>query len=50
MGDFIIFLVEDCGGLNRNDPHRLTCLNACPIRNGAVRKSDLVGVGVALLE
>jgi hypothetical protein len=36
------------GGLNRNGPHRLMCLNAWPIGSGIIRMCGLVGVGVAL--
>ena len=38
------------GGLNLYGTHRLTCLNAWSMRSGNIRKSDLVRVGVALLE
>jgi hypothetical protein len=36
-----------CGGLNLNDPHELMCW---PIRNGSIRRCDLVGIGVILME
>ena len=39
-----------CGGLSKNDPHRLMCLNIWPIGNSTIRKCGLVRVGVALLE
>ena len=39
-----------CGGLNKNGPQRLMCLNAWPIGSGTIRKCCLAGVGVALLE
>ena len=38
------------GGLNRNGPHRLMCLNAWLIGNGTITSNVLIGVGVALLE
>ena len=40
----------ECGGLNRNDPHRLMCLNAWSTGSGTLRGCGLVKVGVALLE
>jgi hypothetical protein len=39
-----------CGDLNRFGPHRLMCLNAWPIGSGIIRRGDLVGIGMALLE
>lgn len=41
-----------CGALNRTTPHtyRLMSLNTWSIGNGTVKKYDLVGVGVFLLE
>ena len=39
-----------CGGLNRNGPHRLMCLNAWSILRGTSRMHGLVGVGVVLLQ
>ena len=41
---------NECGGLNRNDPHRLMCLNIWLIWNDPIRMYDLAGVDVALLE
>ena len=38
------------GGLNRNGPYILMCMNAWPIRSGTIRRYGLVGVGVVLLE
>ena len=38
------------GCLNMYGPHRLMCLNACLIGSGTIRRCDLVGVGVAMLE
>ena len=40
----------ECGGLNRCGPHRFMCLNACHIGSGTIRRCDLIGVGMALLE
>ena len=39
-----------CGGLNRNVPHRLMCLNAWPIGSDTIRKYGLVGLDMAFLE
>ena len=39
-----------CGGLNKFGPHRLMCLNAWPTGSGTIRRRDLVGVDVALVE
>jgi hypothetical protein len=44
------FFTRVCGGLNRNGPHRLKCLNSWPTGNGTIRRCGLGGVGVALLE
>jgi hypothetical protein len=30
--------------------NRLKCLNVCPMGSGTIRRYDLVGVGVVLLE
>jgi hypothetical protein len=38
------------GDLSRNSLYRLMCFNAWPIGNGTIRRSGLVGVGVALLK
>ena len=38
------------GGLNKNGPHTLMCLNTWPIGSGTIRRYGLVGVSVALLE
>ena len=43
-------MFTDGGGLNKYGPHRLRCLNAWPIRSGAIRMCGCVVVGVALLE
>ena len=43
-------LLALCGGLNRNDPIELMCMNAWPMRSDTVRRCGLVGVGVVLLE
>jgi hypothetical protein len=37
-----------CGGLNKNVPHRLMCLNAWPIGSGTIRRCGLVGGSVSL--
>jgi len=51
-GVLVLYCCEDatttCGGLNAS--HRLTCLNARPIRSGTIRRQGIVGIGVALLE
>ena len=39
-----------CGALNRFGLQRLMCLSAWPIGNDTIRRYDLVGVGVPLLE
>jgi hypothetical protein len=39
-----------CGGLNRNGPYRLMCLNAWLIGSGAIKICGLVRAGMALLE
>jgi len=39
----------ECGGLSRNVPHRLMCLNAWPIGSDTIGRFDLAGVDVALL-
>jgi hypothetical protein len=40
----------ECGDLNRFEPHRLMCLNAQPMARGTIRRYDLVGVDVTLME
>ena len=45
-----IYKATLCGGLNRNDPHRLICMNVWPIGSNTIRRCGLDGVGVALLE
>jgi hypothetical protein len=37
-------------GLTRYGPHRLLCLNAWPMGSNTIRRYDLIGGGVALLE
>jgi hypothetical protein len=37
------------GGLNRDGPHRLMCLNVWPIGSDALRRCGLIGEGAALL-
>ena len=37
-----------CGGLNRNDPHKLMYSNAWPTGNGTMRRCGLVGGSVSL--
>jgi hypothetical protein len=39
-----------CGGWNRFDPHRFTCLKAWLIGNSTIKMYGLVGVGLTLLE
>jgi len=36
-----------CGGLNRNDPRGLVCLNAWPLESGTIRRYGLVGGSVS---
>jgi hypothetical protein len=40
--------MHSCGGLNGYGPHRLMCLNACPIGSDTIRWCGLSGVGVVL--
>lgn len=41
---------KECGGLNRNDPHKFVCLNIWPIWNDPIRMYGLAGVDVTSLE
>jgi hypothetical protein len=36
------------GGLNRNGPHRLMCLNTWPMGSDTIRRCGLVGESVSL--
>jgi hypothetical protein len=35
---------------NRNEPHRLMCLNSWPMGSGTIRRRGLIGGGVASLK
>jgi len=43
-------LYSGCSGLNRNDTHKVMCVNVWPIGKDTIRRHDLIWVGVALLE
>ena len=42
-------VIRLCGGLNRNSPQRLMCLNAWLIGNGTIRRCSFVGISLDLL-
>jgi hypothetical protein len=47
---FLFNPLTNGSGLNRYDPYRLMCLNACPIESGTIRRCGVVEVGMALEE
>jgi hypothetical protein len=39
-----------CSGLNRFGPHVDSCLNAWPTGSDTIRRCELIGIGIDLLE
>ena len=46
--DYIKHCQVECGGLNRNGPHRLKCLDTWPTGNGTLGDMTFFRLGVAL--